>query len=40
MLLDAEGYVRLADFGFASFAGSSLLETLIGTPIYVAPELL
>ena len=39
MLLDAQGYVKLADYGFAKWLkGKSY--TLCGTPEYLAPELL
>jgi len=39
MLLTADGYVKLADFGFAKVV-TSRTYTLCGTPEYIAPEVL
>lgn len=32
--------IKLADFGFAKFLNSDLLESYCGTPITMAPEIL
>lgn len=41
LLLDANGYVKLVDFGFAKYIGfSSKTWTFCGTPEYVAPEII
>jgi len=41
LLMDARGYVKLIDFGFAKLIGSSgKTKTLCGTPEYVAPEVI
>lgn len=41
VLLDANGHVRLADFGFAKVLGEAArTNSLCGTPDYVAPEIL
>ncbi|XP_047458880.1 cGMP-dependent protein kinase 2 [Mugil cephalus] len=41
LLLDAEGYVKLADFGFAKKIGRGKKTwTFCGTPEYVAPEVI
>ncbi|CAD5216316.1 unnamed protein product [Bursaphelenchus okinawaensis] len=41
ILLDKEGNVKLADFGFSNFQQSdTLLQTWCGSPPYAAPELL
>lgn len=39
LLLDAEGHLRLADFGFAKVV-HGLTYTLCGTPEYLAPEII
>ena len=40
LLIDAKGYVKMADFGFAKkLAPGSKSQTLCGTPEYLAPEL-
>ena len=39
MLLDSEGRLRISDFGFSAVMDSDdLLKTAVGTPEYVAPE--
>lgn len=40
LLLDAQGYVKLADFGFAKHVGTSRTFTICGTPDYQAPEVI
>lgn len=41
MLLDAEGHLKLADFGFAKhIPGGKRTYTLCGTPDYLAPEII
>ncbi|KAM6136032.1 cGMP-dependent protein kinase 2 isoform 1-T1 [Phoenicopterus ruber ruber] len=41
LILDAEGYVKLVDFGFAKKIGSGQKTwTFCGTPEYVAPEVI
>ena len=41
VLLDSEGRVKLADFGFACYdTGNESSEKLCGTPIYCAPEMI
>ena len=41
VLLDSEGKVKLADFGFACYdTGNEASEKLCGTPIYCAPEMI
>jgi len=41
LLMDARGYVKLIDFGFAKLIGASgKTKTLCGTPEYVAPEVI
>lgn len=41
MFLDADGRLRLADFGISKALDSTLAEarTFIGTPFYLSPEL-
>lgn len=41
MLIDQEGFIKIADFGLAKIIGEeSFTTTLCGTPSYVAPEIL
>jgi len=40
LLLDSRKNVKLADFGFATFVGSSSNKTICGTPNFIAPEVL
>ena len=40
MLLDARGYVKLVDFGFAKKLDKNKTWTFCGTPEYVAPEII
>lgn len=40
LMVDARGYVKLVDFGFAKYIGqTSKTWTFCGTPEYVAPEI-
>jgi len=39
-LLDAEGHIKLVDFGFAKRLGNRETYTLCGTPEYLAPEVI
>ncbi|CAN1233336.1 Phosphoenolpyruvate carboxylase kinase 1 [Linum perenne] len=40
VLFDSRGRVKLADFGAADWVGSGNLSGVVGTPYYVAPEVL
>lgn len=41
ILLDRSGCVKIADFGFAcEFLQGSMMDTLCGSPMYMAPEIL
>ncbi|RAQ51559.1 serine/threonine-protein kinase PRKX [Aspergillus flavus] len=40
ILLDAEGHIRLVDFGFAKKVDNRETYTLCGTPEYLAPEVI
>jgi len=39
LLIDAQGYIKIADFGFAKPVGSERTFTLCGTEDYMAPEI-
>ena len=38
LLVDAQGYLKMADFGFAKHVGEEKTFTICGTPDYQAPE--
>lgn len=40
ILLDADGHIKLVDFGFAKEVGDRETYTLCGTPEYLAPEVI
>ncbi|PRW56166.1 cAMP-dependent kinase catalytic subunit beta isoform X6 [Chlorella sorokiniana] len=40
LLLDAQGHLKLTDFGFAKAIGPRRTYTLCGTPDYLAPEII
>ncbi|PTU25243.1 hypothetical protein P175DRAFT_0521042 [Aspergillus ochraceoroseus IBT 24754] len=40
ILLDADGHIKLVDFGFAKQVGDRETYTLCGTPEYLAPEVI
>lgn len=40
ILLDAQGHIKLVDFGFAKQVGDRETYTLCGTPDYLAPEVI
>jgi len=40
LLIAADGYLKLTDFGFAKVVGNGRTYTLCGTPEYLAPEIL
>ena len=41
ILLDEKGDLKIADFGFARYIdGDTMVETLCGTPLYMAPEII
>lgn len=41
LLLDARGYVKLTDFGFCKYIGTSQrTNSFCGTPTYLAPEMI
>ena len=40
LVLEASGYLKLADFGFAKHVGSGKAFTICGTPDYQAPEVI
>ena len=39
LLIDNEGHIKLADFGFAKILENNKTYTLCGTPEYLAPEI-
>ena len=40
LLIDKEGHVKIADFGFAKKMETARTFTLCGTPEYLAPEII
>ncbi|KAI9762014.1 MAG: v-type proton ATPase 16 kDa proteolipid subunit 2 [Chaenotheca gracillima] len=40
LLIDADGHIKLVDFGFAKTVGDRETYTLCGTPEYLAPEVI
>lgn len=40
VLIAANGYLKLIDFGFAKRIGTHLTSTICGTPDYLSPEYL
>jgi serine/threonine protein kinase len=40
LVMEANGYLKLADFGFAKHVGSNKAFTICGTPDYQAPEVI
>ena len=40
LLIDKEGHIKIADFGFAKKVENNRTFTLCGTPEYLAPELI
>lgn len=40
ILLDATGHIRLTDFGLAKHCNAAVAATFVGSPAYVAPEML
>lgn len=40
VLFGSDGKIKLVDFGFATFFGEKALNEAVGTPSYMAPEVL
>ena len=40
LLIDLDGYLKFCDFGFAKVCNTGKTQTSIGTPNYIAPEIL
>lgn len=40
LLIDREGHIKIADFGFAKKLHNDRTFTLCGTPEYLAPEII
>jgi serine/threonine protein kinase len=40
LLIDREGHIKIADFGFAKKLTNDRTFTLCGTPEYLAPEII
>ncbi len=40
LLIDREGHIKIADFGFAKKLTHAKTFTLCGTPEYLAPEII
>ena len=40
ILLDANGQLKLSDFGFALYSYNNLMHTTCGSPLYMAPEVI
>ena len=40
ILIDDDGHIRITDFGLAKYVGQSTATTFVGTPEYLAPEIL
>lgn len=40
ILIDGDGRVKLADFGWSNFFNSEERKTVCGTILYIAPEML
>lgn len=40
IFINSEGHVKLGDFGLARSLGANLASTILGTPLYMAPEII